>query len=104
MKPDYSLRVLAQADLEEIWLHTYQEWGVDQADKYLNLLFSRFTWLSENPLIGKRRDDINAGYYCFPEGMHLIFYTLSKNGIDIIGIPHQSMDVNNHIGADQFTN
>ena len=47
----YSLRVLAQEDLEEIWLYTYRERGVDQADKYLNLLFSRFTWLSENPLI-----------------------------------------------------
>ena len=40
----------------------------------------------------------------FPEGMHLVFYTLTKNGVDIIGIPHQSMDVTNHIGTDQFPN
>ncbi|MCF6250426.1 MAG: type II toxin-antitoxin system RelE/ParE family toxin [Methylococcaceae bacterium] len=58
MITSYSLRALAQDDLEEIWLYTYQEWGVDQADKYLELLFSRFTWLAENPLIGKKRDDI----------------------------------------------
>ncbi len=104
MTPDYSLRALAQVDLEEIWLFTYEEWGIDQADKYLNLLFSRFIWLAENPLIGKKRDDIKAGYYCFPEGMHLVFYTLTQNGIDIIGIPHQNMDVINHIGIDQFLN
>ena len=104
MTPSYSLRALAQEDLEEIWLYTYEEWGDDQADKYLDLLFSRFTWLAENPLLGKKRDDIKAGYYCFPEGMHRVFYTLTKNGIDIIGIPHQSMDVINHIGTDQFPN
>lgn len=102
MTPSYSLRLLAQVDLEEIWLYTYEEWGVEQADTYLNLLFTRFTWLAENPLIGKKRDDIKTGYYCFPEGMHLVFYILNKNGIDIIGIPHQSMDVSYHMESDEF--
>jgi len=50
-------------------------------------------WLSENPVAGKRRDDIKQGYYCFPEGSHAIFYTLTSYGIDVIGIPHQRMDV-----------
>ena len=102
MTPNYSLRVLAKVDLEEIWFYTYEEWGVEQADTYLNLLFTRFAWLAENPLIGKKRDDIKAGYYCFPEGMHLVFYTLNKNGIDIIGIPHRSMGVINHMESDEF--
>ena len=81
MTPSYSLRALAQEDLEEIWLYTYEEWGVDQADKYLDILFSGFTWLAENPLIGKKRDDIKTGYYCFPEGMNLVFYTLTKKTV-----------------------
>ncbi len=97
MTSSYSIRALAQVDLEEIWLYTYEEWGLEQADSYLNLLFSRFSWLAENPLIGKKRDDIKAGYFCFPEGMHLVFYTISDTGIEIIGIPHQSMDVIDHI-------
>ena len=78
MTPKYSLRALAQDDLEEIWHYTYEEWGVEQADIYLNSLFSRFKWLAENPLIGKKRDDIKLGYYCFPEGMHLVFYILTE--------------------------
>ena len=98
MTSRYSIRELAQIDLEEIWIYTYDKWGQDQADTYLNSLFSRFDWLSNNPLIGKRRDDIKDGYYCFPEGMHLIFYTITKSGIDIIGIPHQSMDTIDHLG------
>jgi len=93
----YTLRELAQADLEGIWLYTCREWGVSQADSYLQSLFSRFNWLADNPQSGKNRDDIKTGYYCFPEGMHLIFYTQHKNKIDIIGIPHQRMDIINHL-------
>jgi len=88
----YSHRQQAQDDLESIWLYSYQEWGVEQADKYVRSLLSRFTWLSENQQLGKQRAEIKPGYYCFPEGMHLIFYKITRDGIDIIGIPHQSMD------------
>jgi toxin ParE1/3/4 len=56
----------------------------------------KLEWLSKNPYTGKDRDDIKNGYYCFPEGMHLVFYTMTEYGIDIIGIPHQNMDVINH--------
>ncbi len=66
MTARYTLRQLAQNDLEEIWLYTMQEWGIAQADKYVRALISRFEWLSENPQIGKRRDDIKSGYYSFP--------------------------------------
>ena len=96
MTPSYSIRALARADLEEIWLFTFEEWGLEQADKYLNSLFSRFKWLTKNPYTGKDRGDIKNGYYCCPEGMHLVFYTMTEYGIDIIGIPHQNMDVISH--------
>lgn len=92
----YSIRKGAVIDLENIWLYSYDEWGRSQADSYLEALLSRFDWLSNNPLIGKNRSDVKQGYYCFPEGMHLVFYTLSECGIDIIGIPHQTMDVENY--------
>ena len=92
----YTLRKQAEAELESIWLYSYQEWGVEQADQYLHSLISRFSWLSENPLLGKHREDINADYYCFPEGMHLVFYKILEDGIDIIGVPHQSMDVDGY--------
>jgi len=97
MTPSYSIRAMARADLEEIWHFTFDRWGQEQADKYLNSLFSRFEWLSENPYTGKSREDIKNGYYCFPEGIHLVFYTMTEYGIDIIGIPHQNMDI-----IDQF--
>ena len=89
MKAKYTLRQLAENDLEEIWLYSLQEWGIEQADKYIRALISRFTRLSENPQIGKRRDDIKSGYFSFPEGSHMIFYKLTICGIDVIGISLQ---------------
>jgi toxin ParE1/3/4 len=97
MTTKHTLRQLAQNYLEEIWLYSLQEWGVVQADKYIRALVSRFAWLTENSQIGIRRDDIKPGYYCFPEGSHVIFYTLTSYGIDVIGIPHQRMDVMGHL-------
>lgn len=99
MTASYRIRQLAEKDLEQIWLYTFHEWGIEQADKYIRSLIARFSWLSENQRLGKTRDDIKSGYYCFPEGRHLIFYTISQNGIDIIGIPHQGMDIMGHFDA-----
>lgn len=98
MKVKYRIRSLAQADLESIWLYTCEEWNVTQADSYLDAIIQRFDWLADNPTLGKSRDDVKQGYYCFPEGLHLIFYVVNEQGIknnqiEIIGIPHQRMDI-----------
>jgi len=89
----YHLRSLAQDDLESIWLYTVTHWGVEQAGTYLEALIKRFEWLAENAKMGKPRSDIKEDYYCFPEGAHLIFYTLKNNQVDIIGVPLQRMDI-----------
>jgi toxin ParE1/3/4 len=92
MNPAYTIRQAAESDLEEIWLYSYEQWGVEQADKYLRSLFARFTWLAENPNAGKQRDDVKPGYYSFPEGLRIVFYKIKETGIEVIGIPHQNMD------------
>lgn len=98
MKSSYRIRQLAAENLEQIWLYTFQQWGAEQADQYLRALFDRFDLLAEYPKLGKARDDIKPGYFCFPEGRHLVFYIVTNNGIEIIGVPHQSMDIINHVG------
>jgi toxin ParE1/3/4 len=102
MTTSYRIRSLAQDDLEFIWLYTCEVWSVTQADSYLDAIIQRFDWLAENPTLGKARDDVKLGYFCFPEGMHLIFYVLNGQGlkndqIEIIGVPHQRMDIVEHL-------
>ena len=97
MKQRYFIRELALTDLEEIWLFTLSEWSVEHADAYTGSILARMNWLADNPSAGKPRDDIKPGYFCFPEGRHLIFYIMTDNTVDVIGIPHQSMDITGHL-------
>lgn len=97
MKQRYFIRELALTDLEETWLYTLSEWDLEQADAYTSSILARMNWLADNPSAGKPRSDIKPGYFCFPEGRHLIFYIMTDGTVDIIGIPHQSMDVPLHL-------
>ena len=45
------------------------------------------------PLSRRRREDIANGYYSFPHGQHVVFYLISGQVIDIIGLLHQEMDI-----------
>ena len=83
----------AQDDLINIGRYTAQEWGIKKRNSYLHDLDKRFQWLADQPEIGKQRPDIKNGYYCFLQGSHLIFYIITDKTIDIIGIPHKSMDI-----------
>ncbi|WP_039913449.1 type II toxin-antitoxin system RelE/ParE family toxin [Cellvibrio mixtus] len=89
----YRVTPRARDDLKSIARYTQHQWGKLQRDKYLKLLEQRFEWIGENPLSGKNRNDICAGYYSFPHGEHLVFYRLGAGVIDVIGVLHQDMDV-----------
>lgn len=97
---NYQLRKIAEKDLEDIWFYSFEMWGVEQADSYIRALVARFEWLSISQKSGRNRDDIKSGYYCFPEGEHVIFYKIDNGVLDIIGLPHHSQDVVSHLRGD----
>ncbi len=100
MKTACGLRALAREDLQEIWRYTFEQWGIEQAERYLGALFTCFEDLAANPQLGRERDDIKAGYRSFPQGRHVVFYTVGESSIQIIGIVQQSADVDGHFGAE----
>jgi len=44
MITNYQIRSLAQSDLESIWLYTLEQWGVDQANTYLEAGGRSLSW------------------------------------------------------------
>ncbi len=84
-------------DLEAIWRYTVEQSGIDQAKRYLNIIFACFGDLSTNPELGRRCDDVKPGYRSFPQGRHVVFHTIVPTGIEIIGVVHQSSDVGKHL-------
>ena len=96
MRAQFRITPNALEDLKSIAHYTRMKWGNAQRAKYLRDLDSQFCWLAENPHLGKHRKDIVEGYYSFPQGSHVIFYLIHEDGIDIIGVPHQEMDILNY--------
>jgi toxin ParE1/3/4 len=95
---NYKISKLAELDLEDIWNFTVYEWSVEQAEKYLDGLFSCFDGLSEGYVVGKSIDQVRKGYKKALFGKHNIFYKLSPSGtIEIIRILHVRMDVESRL-------
>jgi toxin ParE1/3/4 len=88
----------ANRDLEQIWLYTYENWSLKQADRYINLIIDEIEHLAINPASGKDCGHIRKGYFNARVQSHLIFYKLDlkANQIEIIRILHQRMDFEAH--------
>jgi toxin ParE1/3/4 len=100
MKPGYRLSKSAESDLLEIWDYTAHTWGVNQAEKYLKRLESRFFDLAAEPQKGRPRKDLASDYFSYHEVRHLIFYRPQDEGIAIARILHERMDLGERLLED----
>ena len=87
----------AVADLEEIWLYTFENWSVSQADRYYNLIFDEINYICKNSTAGKSMEHVRKGYRASKVKSHLIFYRVLNNTIEIIRILHERMDIDNRL-------
>ena len=87
----YKLSPLAQTDLEDIWLYTFKNWSLEQADRYQNEIIVAIVGLAYGSMSG-RPVDVREGYFKYPVGAHVVFYLQSESSLDVIRILHQRMD------------
>jgi len=95
MKKDYRLTPAAKVDLLTIGRFTYKTFGIEKRNIYLKKLDESFSLLATNHHLGLKRDEIREGYRSFPVASHIIFYRVGQDGIEILGIPHKNMDIEN---------
>ena len=95
----YQISKQAEIDLENIWLYTFEEWSIEQADYYFDLIMDEIEYISKNPKSGKDYNEIRKGYFRSRVKPHFIFYRINfkEENIEIIRILHQQMDVESHI-------
>lgn len=96
---DYRISKEAANDLENIWLYTFENWSVEQADWYFNLLMDEIEYIAKNPKVGKDYSEVRKGYYRSRVKSHFIFYRVNENEIEIIRILHQQMDIENRLNG-----
>jgi toxin ParE1/3/4 len=94
---EYRLSPAAERDLEGIWKYTRREWGLEQAERYTDLLTAAFQVLAEAPKSAPACDHIRPGYRRRNVERHMIYFRITEYGIAIIRILHERMDAPHHL-------
>ena len=87
----------AEQDLLNIWLYTFENWGTNQADKYLDQIDNALKNIALNPNIGVNIDNIRQGYKKYQINEHILFYTATESTINVVRILGNDMDYLNQL-------
>jgi toxin ParE1/3/4 len=94
---EYRLSPAAERDLQSIWKYTLRERGLEQADRYTDLLTTAFQALAESPRSAPACDHIRQGYRRRNVERHMIYFRITAYGIAIIRVRHERMDAPHHL-------
>jgi len=83
----------AESDLIGIWVYTCEEWGVNQADNYLDQLEAGIKQLLSHPLLGSNCAHVRAGYRRLQVEHHAVFYQVLEGEVLVVRVLHEGMDV-----------
>lgn len=93
---NYKLSPLAESDLHKIITSTIKSWGSEQAKIYAESLDSALIKLTQYPDFGRQRNELYPNARSFPIEKHIVFYCVTKSGIEVARILHQRMDPSKH--------
>lgn len=91
------LNPVAQRDVRSILLYTRKQWGQSARDAYEEALNQALLTLSENPLIGRRRDAVPGDLRTFRVRQHMIYYRYSDDTLTVLRVLHGKMDPGQHV-------
>ena len=89
---EYRLTPAAERDLEAIWIYSLQRWGVEQANRYIDILTATFAYLAQSPKTAPACDQIRPGYRRRSVERHIIYFRITTYGIAIVRVLHDRMD------------
>lgn len=87
----------AAQDIDLIYDHTEERWGIDQAERYTNDLRNACEELAFKPRLGRPIGHVRMGYFMLVSGSHNIFFREDKARIVIVRILHARMDFKRHL-------
>lgn len=94
---EYRLAPAAERDLERIWVYTQQQWGIEQANRYLDTLTAAFAGLAQSPATAPACDHIRPSYRRSPVERHWVYFRITAYGIAIIRVLLGRMDAPRHL-------
>lgn len=74
----YVISTDAQIDIDDLYAYSLLNFGIKQADRYLDSLYACFSMLCEHPHTGKNVDNIVSGAHRQVHQEHVIYYKLAS--------------------------
>jgi toxin ParE1/3/4 len=82
----YKLSQAADQDLEQLFEYGIDNFGLSRAKSYVDGLINQFQNIAENPFRYQAVDHIRRGYRRGVYSKHSIYYTVSKDCVDVMRI------------------
>lgn len=90
----YILSEKALKDLNSIWIYTAENWSVEQANRYYNLILDEIEYISAHFETAKDFSAFRKDYRFSKVKSHLLFFKKSKqNTIEVVRILDEKMDI-----------
>lgn len=94
----YRTTVRADDDVITVYLHGVQNFGIEQAERYLSGLVKCFELLAEQPRIARERPELRPPVRLYFHGAHVIAYVIQGDDILVIRVLHGRQDWERHLG------
>ncbi len=94
---DYRLSPRARNDLETIWTYSFEQWGIEQANRYIDKITAKFEAIASDPMLFPTCDHIRSGYRRALAERHMIYFYESRQAIVIMRILHGQMEPSQHL-------
>ncbi|MCA6422415.1 MAG: type II toxin-antitoxin system RelE/ParE family toxin [Flavobacterium sp.] len=95
---DFIISEKALDDLNTIWIYTAENWSIEQANRYYNLIMDEIEYVAKNFETIKDFGSIRKDYRYSKVKSHLIFCKQIENTeMEVVRILHERMDIKNRI-------
>ena len=95
---DYIISEKAIEDINKVWNYTAENWSMEQADRYYNLIYDEIEYIVRNFELAHDFSKIRKSYKYSKVKSHLIFFKKDKNNeIEIVRVLHERMDIENRL-------
>ena len=86
-----SLTKAAEEDLIQIWLYTFETWGIEQADKYYDQIVMCCEAIGDSSALSKLVEGLQSDIHVHRCQKHYMFFLISERPI-VLAILHERMD------------
>ena len=95
---EYIISEKALEDINNIWIYTAENWSIEQADRYYNLILDEIEYIVQNLERARDFGKIRKSYKYSKVKSHLIFFKKDKkNKIEVVRVLHERVDIENRL-------